>query len=256
MHHVEYAKKDHLATITLNRPDKLNAFNRDMLMALRESWIRYRDDEDAWIAVLTGSGKAFSAGADKEWFEKSLSGDTSIDDFTDITSRDPYWSGQLDKPVVAAVNGPCVGAGLHLVLRADLRTAAQSAWFQQPEVQRGGIMVMFDNLPCAIASEMISGFRISAQRAYEVGMINRLFPDDALMEGSMKLAEELLDRQPLALYHALKMLRDVKNAAAVVPRSLIDRYAVELSKSLMNTEDWTEGATAFLEKRKPVFKKQ
>jgi enoyl-CoA hydratase/carnithine racemase len=255
MHTVEYTKKDHLAIITMDRPDSLNALNRDMLVALRESWIRYRDDEDAWIAVLTATGRAFSAGADKEWFEKSLSGNTSIDDFTAITSTDPYWSGHLDKPVIAAVNGFCVGAGFHLVLRADLRTSSENAWFQQPEVQRGGIMVMFDNLPCAIASEMISGFRISAQRAYEVGIINRLFPDEALTEGTMKMAEELLDRQPLALYHALRVLRDIKNVS-VVPRSLIDRYAVELSRGLMDTVDWREGTTAFLEKRKPLFKKE
>lgn len=253
---VEYARKGHLVTITLNRPDKLNAFNEDMFLALRKCWAQYRDDDDAWIAILTGAGKAFSAGADKEWFVEGLSGRESLDDFTKIVSSDPYWSGQLDKPVIAAVNGLCVGAGLHLVLRADLRCAVPTACFQQPEVQRGSIMVMFDNLPCAIACELMSGFSLSADRAYQAGIINRIFPEDLLMDGTVKLAEELLSRQPLALFHALKILRDIKNGPAVVPRTLIDSYATELSKSLMSTEDWAEGTSAFLEKRKPVFKKR
>jgi E-phenylitaconyl-CoA hydratase len=253
---VEYARKGHLSIITLNRPDRLNAFSRDMMVELKSCWIRYRDDEDAWIAILTARGKAFSAGADKEWFEKTLSGQVTVDAFTDITSKDPYWSGQIEKPVIAAVNGMCIGAGLHLVFRADLRTAAQGAWFQQPEVQRGMIMIPHENLPSAIASELVSGFSISAERAYETGMINRVFPTDLLMDRTIALAEELLSRQPLALYHALKTLRDIRNSAATVPHNIIDRYAVEISKGLMNTEDWTEGTTAFLEKRNPVFKKR
>ncbi len=253
---VEYQKKHHLSIITLNRPEKLNAFTEEMFAALRDCWTRFRDDEDAWIAILTARGKSFSAGADKEWFQKTLAGEVSIETFASLTAQDPYWSGRLDKPVIAAVNGFCVGAGLDLVLRADLRTAAQGAWFQQVEVQRGNVMFFFDNLPCAIAAEMISGFRITAQRAYDVGMINRVVPDDQLMDQTMELAEELLTRQPLALYHALKLLRDMKNASAVVPRSLIDRYATELSKGLMQTEDWKEGTAAFLHKRAPAYKKR
>jgi enoyl-CoA hydratase len=256
MHTVEYIKKGHMVVITLNRPHKLNAIDEDMLVALRKSWVRYREDEDAWVAILTARGKAFSSGADKEWFEKSLGGAMTFEGFARIASRDPYWSGRLDKPVIAAVNGLCIGAGFHLVLRADLRVAAQGAWFQQPEVQRGAVMVLFDNLPFAIAAEMISGFKISAQRAYETGIINRLYPDDRLMDGALELGEELLSRQPLALYRALKILRDIRNSPAVVPRGLIDDYAVQLSTRLMGTEDWQEGTLAFLEKRKPVFKKR
>jgi enoyl-CoA hydratase/carnithine racemase len=253
---VEYQKKNHLSTITLNRPDKLNTFTEEVFTGLRECWTRYYDDDDAWIAILTAQGKAFSAGADKEWFQKTLTGEVTVDTFAQLTSKDPYWSGKLDKPVIAAVNGLCIGAGLDLVLRSDLRTAAEGAWFQQAEVRRGNVMVFFDNLPCAVAAEMIAGFRITAQRAYEVGMINRVTLDDQLMDKTMELAEELLTRQPLALYHALKLLRDIKNASAVVPRSLIDQYATQLSKRLMQTEDWKEGAVAFLQKKVPVYKKR
>lgn len=253
---VEYEKKNHLVIITMNRPDKLNAINPDMLTALREAWIHYRDDEDAWLAIFTGAGKAFSAGADKIWFEKWLEGQDSLGIFGNSIMKDPYWSGTLDKPTIVAVNGYAVGAGLDLVLRADLRVAAENARFQQPEVARGNIVIFFDNLPCAIAAEIMSGFVLTAQRAYDVGMINKVVPDDKLMDAAMEMAEELLSRPPLALYHALKILRDVKNAATVVPRHLIDYYTAELSKGLTRTEDHKEAVAAFLEKKKPVFKKR
>ena len=253
---VEYAKRKHLVVITMNRPDKLNALNPDMLVALREAWIRYRDDEDAWLALLTGTGRAFSAGADKSWFEKALEGQDSVGIAFNMISKDPYWSGQLDKPVIAAVNGLAIGGGLDLVLRADLRIAAQSAWFQQPEVERGNIMIFFDNLPCAIAAEMICGFRITAQRAFEVGMVNRVVPDEKLMSSALEMAEELLTRPPLTLYYALKILRDMKNAATIVPRRLIDHYTTVVSKDLAQTHDYKEAVAALLEKKKPDFKKR
>lgn len=253
---VEYKKKNHLVTITMNRPDKLNAINTDMFTALREAWIRYRDDEDAWLAIFTGAGRAFSVGADRSWFVKSVQGEDHLGIFLNTINRDPYWSGTLDKPTIVAVNGYAIGAGLDLVLRADLRVAGESATFHQPEVERGNVVIFFDNLPCAIAAEMISGFKITAQRAYEVGMVNRIAPDDQLMDVAVEMAEELLTRQPLALYHALKILRDMKNAATIMPRHLINHYTTELSKGLKKTEDWKEGVAAFLEKKKPVFKKR
>ncbi len=252
---VEYQKRsNHLAIITLSRPDKLNAIDEGMLSSLREAWMRYGDDDDAWIAVLTGEGKAFSAGADKSWFEKTLEGKASPELFLNLTRKDPYWSGNLDKPVLTAVNGLAVGAGLDLVLRSDLRIAAESAWFQQPEVERGNIMLFNDNLPYAISAEVIAGFRISARRAYDVGMINRVVPDEKLMETVEEIADELLSRVPLALFHALKMLRDIKNSGVVAPRSLVDSYTSVLSAALMDTADGQEATRALMEKRRPVFK--
>lgn len=254
---IEYEKKDnHLVVIRLNRPEKLNALDMDMTVALREAWIRFRDDDDAWIAILTGTGKAFTAGADKSWFDMTLKGQDSVGIFLDLTSKDPYWSGRLDKPVITAVTGFAIGAGLDLVLRSDLRIAGESAWFQQPEVERGNFMLLNDNLPYAIAAEMIAGFRISAKRAYDVGMINRVVPDEKVMDTALEVAGELLTRVPLALQHALKTLRDIKNAGAVVPWSMIDRYTTTLSKTLANTEDFKEATSALFEKRKPIFKKR
>lgn len=253
---VEYKKKDHLVTITMNRPDKLNALNDDMLSGLRESWMRYRDDEDAWLAILTGAGRAFSAGADKSWFVKGLQGEDFISIAANTYAKDPYFSGELDKPTLVAVNGYALGAGLVMVLNADLRVAAESARFEIREVALGGILILWDNLPYAIAAEMISGFMITAQRAYEVGMVNRVVPDGKLMDAAHEMAEELLSRPPLALYHALKILREMKKEGTPVPRNLISDYTLRLSRELTETEDWKEAMAALLEKKKPVFKKR
>jgi enoyl-CoA hydratase/carnithine racemase len=258
---VEYKKKGHLVTITMNRPEKLNALDPDMLAGLRESWVRYRDDDEAWLAIFTGTGRAFSAGADKSWFVKGLQGEDFLSSFVDAISKDPYWNEELDKPTIVAVNGYALGGGLDLVLKADLRVAAETARFQLSEVKLGGVLILWDNLPYAIAAQLISGEMLTARRAYEVGMLNRIFPDDKLMDGTMEMAEEFLSRRPLALYHSLKILREMKRAAIPVPRnlirgSLISDYTRLLGKELIKTEDWKEANLALLEKREPIFKKR
>jgi crotonobetainyl-CoA hydratase len=261
MNLVEYAKKNHLVTITMNRPEKLNALDEGMLAGLREAWIRYRDDEDAWLALFTGTGRAFSSGADKSWFARALQGEEFLWPFVNTIAKDPYWSGELDKPTIVAVNGYALGAGFDLVLKADLRVAAESARFQISEVQLGGVLILWDNLPYAIAAEMLSGNMLTAKRAYEVGMVNRVVPDDQLNDAAMELAEELLSRAPLALYHSLRILREMKKASIPVPRdllsgSLISSYTTLLGRELSKTEDWKEANIALLEKKKPVFKKK
>ena len=253
---VEYRKKERLVTITLNRPEKLNALSRELLEELRGAWLRYRDDDDAWVAILTGAGSAFSAGADKSWFAEALDGQDSLGRFLDAVLRDPYWSGELDKPTIVAVNGYAIGAGFDLVLRADLRVAGESATFQLPEVERGNIVPVWDNLPYAITAEIVSGFTLTAQRAYDVGMINRVVPDEQLLDAATELAEALLSRPPLVLQHALGTLRERKNSGALVSTNLLRLYTTAVSKELTKTEDGREAAAALLEKRKPVFRKR
>lgn len=253
---VNYEKKGHLVMVTMNRPEKLNALNREMLQELRKAWIRYGEDDDAWVAILTGAGKAFCAGLDKSWFAEAQKGYDYLGQFLSAIEKDPFWSGQLEKPVITAVNGYAVGGGLDMVLKSDLRVAGETANFLQPEVERGNIVVFNDNLPSAIAAEMLSGFTIPARRAYEVGMINRLVPDEQLMDAAIEMAEGLLSRLPLVLHKALKILRDLKNAGTIVPRSMLNHYTTTLSKELVATEDWKEATAALLEKRKAEFKRR
>ena len=223
---VDYKKTQHVVIITLNRPEKLNAMNVDMLIELREAWIRYRDDDDAWVALLTGTGRAFSAGADldemKRWAD---SGRFFPEHYLATIAKDPYFNGELDKPTIAAVNGFALGGGFDLALRADLRIAAESALFGVPEVDMGGVLLFWDNLPYAITAEILVGGKITAQRAYEIGIVNRVVPDEQMMDAGIELAQELAGKPPLALRAALRALKEMKAASRPLPRRLELEYA-------------------------------
>jgi crotonobetainyl-CoA hydratase len=253
---VEYEKQGHLVTVTLNRPERLNSIDLEMLTGLRDAWRRYQDDDDAWVAILTGAGRAFSAGADKSWFTRALQGEDSVGIFLHEISKDLYWSGRLDKPTIAAANGHVIGGGLDLFLRADFRVAGESATFQLPEVERGNVVILWDNLPYAIAAEILAGFPLAAERAYQVGVLNRLVPDDQMLDAAQKLAEALLAKPPLPLYHGLKILRDVKGGGMTISRNLLNHFTTSLSKELAQTEDYQAAVAAFLEKKKPTFRRK
>lgn len=259
---VEYKQDGHLVTITLNRPDKLNALTPQMIAELRQAWIRYRDDSNAWLAIFTGAGRAFCAGSDTSAFQKGLEGEDFLGPFVQQISTDPYWSGQLDKPTIVAVNGYALGGGCDLALKADLRVATESARFQISEVALGGLLVLWDNLPYAVAAELVSGCMITGRRAYEIGMVNRVVPDGQLMQATMELAQELLARAPLSVYHQLRILREMKKASTPPPlynSGLVSDYTTLLAKELIKTEDWREANEALLDKskrKKPNFKKK
>jgi len=230
---VVYQKKEHLVTITLNRPEKLNAMNLDMLGELREAWIRYGEDDDAWVAILTGSGRAFSAGADTSDMKAyAESGRFFPEHWLAAIAKDPFLGGELDKPTIVAVNGHALGGGFDLVLRADLRIAAQSATFGVPEVDLGAVFLFWDNLPYAILAQIMVGDRLSAQRAYEIGLLNKVVPDDELLSQSMQLAEMLLAKPPLAVRAALRAMREFKKKNNPLPRKLELEYAALLGYRL------------------------
>jgi enoyl-CoA hydratase/carnithine racemase len=248
---VEYVKSGHLVTITLNRPAKLNAIDAPMQAALAAAWTRYEQDEDAWLAILSANGRAFSAGADRSWFERIARGEDGLGLFLQGVNRDPYWSGAIDKPTIAAVNGVTIGAGVDLVLRADLRVAAEDATFQLREVDLGGVLVLWDNLPYAITAEMIAGAEFSAQRAHAVGMINRLAPAGGALECARAWAGELLAKPPLALRRALKILRDIRNANAVPSTPELRNLTTDASRRLAASAEWKASVASWLQGVKP-----
>ena len=251
---IEYEKQNHLVTITLNRPEKLNAMNIAMLSELREAWISYREDDDAWLALLTGAGRAFSAGADLEdiklWAD---SGRFFPEHYLATIAKDPYLAGEIDKPTIAAVNGYALGGGFDLVLRADLRVAAESAVFGIPEVDIGGVLLFWDNLPYALAAEILVGSNITAQRAYEMGIVNRVVADEEIMETATALAEDLLRKPPQALRSALRALREMKRNTSPLPRTLELEYAALLGYRLANTADGRRAVEAAGRIEKPAY---
>jgi enoyl-CoA hydratase/carnithine racemase len=248
---VEYLKSGHLVTITLDRPDKLNAIDETMQLALAGAWTRYQQDDDAWLAILTANGRAFCAGADRSWFERVARGEDGLGQFLQGVNRDPYWSGAITKPTIAAVNGLTIGAGLDLVLRADLRVAADDARFQLREVDLGGVLVLWDNLPYAITAEMIVGTEISAQRAHAVGMINRLAAPGGALECARAWAEELLAKPPLALRQALQIMRDIRNANVAPSMRALRDLSTEAARRLAASPQWRAAVSSWLQTGKP-----
>ena len=158
-----YEKKENIAYVTLNRPEKMNALNTELIHELSKTWANFRDDNRLWVAVLTGAGKAFCVGADYQ----------SINDpaFTTNPIENPAYH-QIWKPVICAIHGPALGRGLGLALGCDIKIAAETSEFGCPEAKFGTIArvdTFEPYLPRALAQEMlIIGDSISAQRAYEI----------------------------------------------------------------------------------------
>ena len=200
---VRYELDDHVVTITYNRPDALNAVNGDMRRGLNDAFSRFRDDEDAWVAIVTGAGRAFCAGGDLR------DGAGSIGEFSGtfwekptINSFESGW--EIFKPVIAAVNGYCLGYGLTLVTWCDFVIASERAEFGFPEVLLGtpaivGAIRLPERINWQYAMELLlTGDRIDAERAKEIGLAGWVVPHDQLMDEARRLAGRLVHGAPLA----------------------------------------------------------
>src|SRR4051795_3570429 len=203
MDNVRYELDGHVATITYNRPEALNAVNGAMRRGLNDAFSRFRDDEDAWVAIVTGAGRAFSAGGDLR------DGAGSTGEFAGtfwekptINSFESGW--EIFKPVIAAVNGFCLGYGLTLVSWWDFVIASERAEFGFPEVRLGvptivGAIRLPQRLNWQYAMEMLlTGERIDAERAKEIGLAGWVVPHAELMGEARHLAERLVRAAPLA----------------------------------------------------------
>src|SRR3954451_2725203 len=193
----------HVATITYNRPDTLNAVNGQLRSDLNDAFARFRDDEEAWVAIVTGAGRAFSAGADLKDGEGSVG--VFPGTFWEKPTANSFESGwEIFKPVIAAVNGYCLGYGLTLVTWCDFVVASERAEFGYPEVLLGtpaivGAIRLPQKIGWEPAMEMLmTGERIDATRAHEVGLVGRVVPHDSLMAEARALAARLVKGAPLA----------------------------------------------------------
>ena len=256
-----YAQQDRVVTITIHRPEAMNSIDPETDQALIEAWIRFRDDPDAWVAILTGAGeKAFSAGADLKKLIPQAFGAGGADlgrghndyGLGGITRGLEIW-----KPLIAAVNGHALAGGLELALACDLRVAAENATFGLTEVRwaimpgAGGTQRLPRAVPLAKAMEMILMAQpITAEEAYRIGLVNKVVPLPELMPTAMAWAETLCERGPLAVRAAKEAV--LRGLAMPLPDGL--RLEAFLSNTLRGTEDAVEGPKAFAEKRKPSFK--
>jgi len=255
---VTYEKTGHVVRLTLNRPEALNAFNRDMHEELNAGFVRFREDPDAWVAIVTGAGdRAFSAGADvKEVGALAESAEDRPSLWDSFYHIDLQAGLEVYKPVIAAVNGFCVGEGMTLILACDLRIAAAGATFAFPEVAVGtptivGAIRAPRVMGLGHALELLLlGERRDAEWAYRTGLVNAVVPDEALMDKAEEWAERLCRVGPVA----------TRATKEVAMRSLGMSFydAVRMGEAMRRcanaTEDAKEGPRAFLEKRPPAFK--
>lgn len=248
-------RRGKVALLTINRADKLNALNNKVHTEAVAVLDELRKDDSVRVLVITGAGeKAFVAGADISEFEGK----------TPVTQRDSFHERSLfnnidsfPKPVIAMVNGFCLGGGNELAMACDIRMASENARFSQPEINLG-IMCGgggTQRLPRLVgegrAMEMVlTGDMIDAATAEKFGLVNHVYPADQLEAETMKLAEKIAEKAPIALHLS-------KEAVKFASRSNLDeglRREVDLFAICFSTEDKQEGVAAFLEKRKPEFK--
>lgn len=245
---VETERKGQVLVVRMNRPDRLNALNTEMRSELARVWTEFRHDKEAEVAIFTGTGRGFCAGEDmKESLEKGKAGGERP------KMEDPFMTGALEKPVIAAVNGFAMGGGFMLVERTDLRVAVKEAVFEVSEAKRwllGGYNHgHIANMPYPIAMEMALGFRFTAQRFYELGFVNRLVSADELMPTAMSMAEHLLTLPPASRVNTVHMMRQMRPEPAPDMKELAGLLHEHGAKS-----DLMESRAAFAEKRKPNFK--
>jgi enoyl-CoA hydratase/carnithine racemase len=245
---VETERHGQILVVRMNRPERLNALNQEMRTRLAETWSEFRRSDELDVAIFTGTGRGFCAGEDmRESLERGTPGGSRPQ------IEDPFMSGTLEKPVIAAVNGYAMGGGFMLVERCDLRVAAKGAIFEVSEAKRwlvGGYNHgHVANLPYPIAMEMALGFRFTAERFYEIGFLNRLAEPDELIPSAIAMAEHLLTLPPASRVNTVHMMRQMRPMPTPQQQRLAKALHEHGAKS-----DLIESRKAFAEKRRPEFK--
>jgi E-phenylitaconyl-CoA hydratase len=252
---VRYDLDGHVATITYNRPDALNAINGEMRRDLNAAFASFRAEEDAWVGIVTGAGRAFCAGADLRG-EGNSAGDFA-GTFWEKPTQNSFESGwEIFKPVIAAVKGHWLGYGLTLVTWCDFVIASERAQFGFPEVRIGvptivGAIRLPQRLNWQDAMELLlTGERFDAARAKEIGLAGWVVPHDELMTEARALADRLLQGAPLAQ----RVIKEMAMRAQQLPMLEAIRFGETMRKVAGVTEDAREGLRAAAERRAPEWR--
>jgi enoyl-CoA hydratase len=258
--HCLVERQDHILVVTLNRPEAKNALSPGMLAGMYRAWRLLDDDPALRVAVLTGRGDVFCAGADL----KAMSRGDTDDDFLQLMSEVPdvHWQALLRhnrplKPIIAAVEGFAVAGGTEILQGTDIRVAAEDATFGITEARRGlfplgGSSVRLRRqIPYTLAAEiLLTGRHVSAQEARDFGLVGRLVPKGEALAEAMKLAADVAANAPLSIRALMRMLREVDESH---PETDALAKELEYGSPVFGTRDAREGMTAFAEKRRPSY---
>ena len=261
-----FEKRGHVAYLTFNRPEVHNSFNPETIVLLAEAWQEINHDDEIRVAMVTGAGDvAFSAGADlgrliplftgarkpeDEWDRKLLA-NRKLGDFALLRNYD------VDKPIIAAINGFCIAGGMELIQATDIRIASESASFGLQEVKwaiipaAGSLARLQRQIPYCKAMEiLLTGNRIDAHEAWRIGLVNHVVPKERLLDKAEEFASTIAANGPIALRKIKEAVRRTSG------RPLEEAFAIEneCAREVMRSEDAREGPRAFIEKRKPVYR--
>ena len=247
-----YEKRDNIVVITLNRPDALNSINRQLRGELADAITEFDSDPEAFVAIVTGAGRAFCAGRDlKERAEDNAEG-VQARASQSMTPERPYMWPQTWKPMIAAVNGFALAGGWSIAQMCDLRIASEDAKLGITE-SKWSLLPPFGTIlpkmiPMSAVLELVfTAAPITAQRAYDIGFLNKVVPAEDLMEEAMALARQIAENAPLAVQYFKELAYRGQNMSTQDISSL----TYHMYDQLLTTEDSKEGPRAFAEKRKP-----
>jgi enoyl-CoA hydratase len=260
-----FEKRDHTAYLTFNRPEVHNSFNPETLVRLAEAWKEINRDDEIRATIITGAGDvAFSAGADLGRLIPLFTGARQPDDEWDTRLLANRRFGEMallrnydvDKPIVAAINGFCIAGGMELIQATDLRVASENASFGLQEVKwaiipaAGSLVRLQRQIPYCKAMEiLLTGNRIDAQEAWRLGLVNYVVPQARVMEKAVELADTIAANGPIAVR---KIKEAVRRSSG---RPLEEAFVIEneCAREVIRSEDAKEGPRAFMEKRKPHY---
>jgi enoyl-CoA hydratase/carnithine racemase len=259
LRHVIYEKKGHVAYVTINRPEVRNALHSFAYVDLRSCWRDIGLDPNIYVGILTGTGDAFCAGRDIKFLAQHQA-EGKRTPHEDPNNPIFHWGGggtpndaNLEKPLIAAINGLAVGVGLTIALQCQLRVMAETAWIGDTHTKVGRLGSahnLYEALPRTTAAYLtLCNGRLTAQECLQQSIVNKVVPRDQLIPAAEQLAEMICQSSPLAVQAAVRLYR----LTTAFPAPLT-AYARDLDQQIAESEDGAEGARAFREKRAPVWK--
>jgi len=276
---IHYAKDGHIVTITIDRPEARNSLDVEHFGQLADAWVRFRDDDAAWVAILTGVDDVYCVGADLKKFipivteraDRLRAGESTqqvegerysmahslvavLRDGATLPDGSEF---TLYKPVIAAINGICAAGGLEMMWNTDLRVCADTAWFQLAEPRRGlfpgggsTVQSVRQLTWCHAMEVVLLADRISPARAYEMGLVNRVVPRDEVLPEARRLADTICLNGPLAV----RACKQSAKESTFLPLKEALANEMSFSASVFMSDDAKEGIRAFKEKRPPVWR--